>query len=107
MPQIIFIHADGRSEEVEADVGDSAMLTALKKGVDGIVGECGGGAVCATCHVYVEENWIDKLAPVSLDEDELLEGVAMQRMPNSRLSCQIKITPELQGIVLRLPERQV
>ena len=107
MTQIVFVHADGRNEEVEANDGDSAMLAALKQGVDGIVGECGGGAVCATCHVYVDENWIGRLSPVSLDEDELLEGVAVERLPNSRLSCQIKITSELSGIVLRLPERQV
>ena len=107
MPLIVFIHADGRKEEVAANDGDSVMLTALKQGVDGIVGECGGGAVCATCHVYVDENWIEKLPPASLDEDELLEGVAMERLSGSRLSCQIKIIKELDGLVLRLPERQV
>ena len=107
MPSVTFIHPDNRTESVDANDGDSAMLTALRHGIDGIVGECGGGAVCATCHVYVDDNWIGRLTEVGLDEDELLEGVATERLPNSRLSCQIKITPELDGLVLRVPERQV
>jgi ferredoxin, 2Fe-2S len=107
MPTITFIHPDGRAESVDAKDNDSAMLTALTHGVDGIVAECGGSAVCATCHVYVDPPWIDRLPAVGDDEDELLEGVATERLPNSRLSCQIRITPELEGLVLRLPGRQV
>ena len=107
MPRITFIHPDGRTESVEAEADGSAMLAALTHGIDEIVAECGGSAVCATCHVYVEDDWLLKLPPVSDDEDELLEGVATERMPNSRLSCQIRMTPELDGLVLRLPERQV
>jgi 2Fe-2S ferredoxin len=107
MSSIIFIHPDGRAERVEAEPDGSAMLAALSHGIDGIVAECGGCAVCATCHVYVEDGWLLKLPPVSGDEDDLLEGVATERLPNSRLSCQIKITPELDGLVLRLPERQI
>jgi 2Fe-2S ferredoxin len=106
MPSITFIHPDGRAETVEAKDGDSAMFTALSHGVDGIVAECGGSALCATCHVYVDERWISRLGAVADDEDDLLEGTASQRLPNSRLSCQIKITAELDGLVLRLPERQ-
>jgi 2Fe-2S ferredoxin len=107
MPTITFIHPDGRTESVAAEPDASAMLAALTHGIDEIVAECGGSAVCATCHVYVEDGWLLKLPPVGLDEDELLEGVATERLPNSRLSCQIRMTPELDGIVLRLPERQV
>ncbi|MDB5618015.1 2Fe-2S iron-sulfur cluster-binding protein [Tardiphaga sp.] len=107
MPSITFIHPDGRAQSIAAGEGDSAMRAAMSNGIDEIVAECGGSAVCATCHVYVDENWIRKLGPVSDDEDELLEGVATERLPNSRLSCQITITPELDGLVLRLPERQV
>jgi len=70
------------------------------------VAECGGGAVCATCHVYVDETWLAKLKPVAADEDELLDGTASGRLPNSRLSCQIEMTAELDGLVLRLPQRQ-
>ncbi len=83
------------------------MLAALSHGVDGIVAECGGNAVCATCPVYVEAAWLDKLSPVGADEDDLLDGAAAERLPNSRLSCQIRITPELDGLVLRLPDRQL
>jgi 2Fe-2S ferredoxin len=106
MTTITFIHSDNRIERIEAEIGASAMLTALTHGVDGIVAECGGNAVCATCHVYVDEAWLGKLEPVADDEDALLDGTATERLPNSRLSCQIKITPALDGLVLRLPERQ-
>ena len=107
MPTVTFIHADNRVERVEADIGDSAMRAAISHGIDGIVAECGGSAVCATCHVYVDDNWIGRLAAVGDDEDALLDGTACERQANSRLSCQIKITPELDGLVLRLPDRQV
>lgn len=107
MPTINFIHADNRVEHVEAEIGDSAMRAAVAHGIDGIVAECGGSAVCATCHVYVDDNWIGRLTAVGDDEDALLDGTASERQPNSRLSCQIKITPELDGLVLRLPDRQV
>jgi|SRR5689334_16195270 ferredoxin, 2Fe-2S len=106
MTTIIFIHPDNRTERVEAENDASVMLAALTHGVDGIVAECGGNAVCATCHVYVDETWAGKLDPVSDDEDALLDGTASDRLPNSRLSCQIKVTPALDGLVLRLPERQ-
>jgi ferredoxin, 2Fe-2S len=107
MPTIDFIHPDGRTESVNAEPGVSAMRAALAHGLDGIVAECGGSAVCATCHVYVDAAWLAKLKPVSADEDELLDGTASDRLPNSRLSCQIEMTAELDGLVLRLPERQI
>jgi ferredoxin, 2Fe-2S len=106
MTTITFIHPDNRSESVDAENGASVMLVALTHGIDGIVAECGGNAVCATCHVYIHEAWAGKLDPVSDDEDTLLDGTASERLPNSRLSCQIKITPALDGLVVRLPERQ-
>jgi len=107
MPTINFIHPDGRAEPVEAETGDSAMHAAIVHGLDGIVAECGGSLVCATCHVYVDDAWIGRVGAVGDDEDELLAGAAAERQAGSRLSCQIKITPELDGLVLRLPERQV
>lgn len=106
MSIMTFIHADSRPESVEFTDGDSAMLTALTHGIDGIVGECGGGAVCATCHVYVAEDWLGRLSPATGDEDDLLEGTAAPRLANSRLSCQIRMTPELDGLVLRIPDKQ-
>ncbi len=107
MPSITFIHPDGRSETVEAETGASVMIAALTHGVDGIIAECGGNAVCATCHVYIDSVWLGRLPPVSADEDALLDGAAAERLENSRLSCQIRITPDLDGLVLRLPERQI
>ena len=106
MTTITFIHPDQRRESVDAEIGDSVMRVALTHGIDEIVAECGGNAVCATCHVYVDEAWLAKLDPVAADEDDLLDGTATERLPNSRLSCQIKITPALDGLVLRLPDRQ-
>jgi ferredoxin, 2Fe-2S len=106
MTTITFIHPDNRAERVEAENDASVMLAALTHGVDGIVAECGGNAVCATCHVYVDGAWAGKLDPVSDDEDALLDGTASERLPNSRLSCQIKVTPALDGLVVRIPERQ-
>jgi 2Fe-2S ferredoxin len=83
------------------------MQIATGNGIDEIVAECGGNAMCATCHVYVDEGWIPRLVSMSEEEDELLSGVAAERLPNSRLSCQIKVTPELDGLIVRLPERQI
>jgi 2Fe-2S ferredoxin len=107
MPRITFIHPDGRRETVEAELDASAMLAAQTQGVDGIVAECGGNAVCATCHVYVDAAWLGRLSPVGAEEDDLLDGTASERLPNSRLSCQIRITRQLDGLVLRLPDRQI
>jgi 2Fe-2S ferredoxin len=107
MPNINFIRPDQRSECIEASLGDSVMQVATGHGIDGIVAECGGNAMCATCHVYVDEGWLARLAAVSEEENELLDGVAAERQPNSRLSCQIKVTPELDGLVVRLPDRQI
>jgi ferredoxin, 2Fe-2S len=107
MPTIVFIHPDNRSQSIDAIVGESAMQVATGNGIDEIVAECGGNAMCATCHVYVDESWIGRLAAMGDEENALLDGVAAERQPSSRLSCQIKIERDLDGLVLRLPERQV
>jgi 2Fe-2S ferredoxin len=107
MPIITFIRPDNRSENIEADIGESAMQVATRHGIDEIVAECGGNAMCATCHVYVDDNWIGRLAAMGEEENALLDGTAAERQANSRLSCQIKIEQDLDGLVLRLPERQV
>jgi ferredoxin, 2Fe-2S len=106
MTTINFLHPDGASQSFEAESG-SAMQLAVINGIEEIVAECGGNAMCATCHVYVDDQWIDRLPAMSDAEDALLDGVATERLPTSRLSCQIRITPELDGLMLRLPERQV
>src|SRR5438552_13178754 len=79
MPSIHFIHPDKRSLRIEATVGDSVMQVATGHGVDEIVAECGGNAMCATCHVYVDESWLARLASMSEEENELLDGVAAER----------------------------
>jgi ferredoxin, 2Fe-2S len=107
MTSIIFIHPDGRNECIAAGAAESVMLAATGHGIDGILAECGGNAMCATCHVYVDEAWLGCLPAMGSEEDALLDGAAAERLPNSRLSCQIQLTPELDGLVLRLPDRQV
>src|SRR6202048_2800337 len=107
MPTITFIRPDNRSERIAAESGESAMLAATRPGLDGIVAECGGNAMCATCHVYVDDAWLARLPAMADEEDALLDGTAAERHPNSRLSCQIKLAAELDGLVLRLPDRQI
>jgi 2Fe-2S ferredoxin len=107
MPKITYIQPTGARRDLELPVGLSVMQGAVGRGLDGIVAECGGNVMCATCHVYVEPDHIERLAPMSADEDALLEGTAAERRANSRLSCQIIVTAELDGLVVRLPARQV
>ena len=105
MPKITYIAFDGTETMVEAKEGMSVMQTAVNNGVDGIVAECGGACSCATCHVYVDEGWFDKLPEALAMEKEMLDFV-MSPQPTSRLSCQIKVTAELDGLVVNTPESQ-
>lgn len=106
MPTVIFESFDNSRREVTADAGTTLMMAAVKNGVDGIEAECGGTCTCATCHVYVDERFVDRLPPPGEDELEMLDFVAAERKPNSRLSCQIVVTPQTDGLVVRLPETQ-
>ncbi len=106
MTKITFIDRKNRPRSIDADNNSSVMRAAVHHGVRGIAAECGGNAICATCHVYVDEVWLAKLGPVGEDEDTLLDSTAAVRLPNSRLSCQIRVTPALDGLTLRLPDRQ-
>ena len=106
MPHVTLIEASGIRHTLDIANGHSVMQGAVAAGVRGIVGECGGSAMCATCHVYVEPDWLDHLpAPLST-ELAMLECTASERRHTSRLSCQIKLQPALDGLVLYLPERQ-
>jgi len=107
MVHINFVEADGRTFEVDAPEGWSLMEAAFHNGVEGIEAECGGSCTCATCHVYVDERYLDKLKPVQPNEDEMLECTATERLPTSRLSCQIELTDALDGIVVNIPETQI
>ena len=107
MPNVTYVHPDDVREELDIAEGTSVMQAATSNGIDGIVAECGGNCMCATCHVYVEPSQLALLPPMSDAEDALLDGTASDREPNSRLSCQITVTPALDGLVVNLPERQV
>ena len=106
MALITYIEPSGQSVSVEVADGWSLMQGATAGGVDGILGECGGSCACATCHCYVDEKWLDKLAPMDDLEDGMLDG-AKERRPNSRLSCQIQISDALDGIVLEEAENNM
>jgi len=107
MPKVTFTAFDGATTVIDGETGDSVMITAVRNGVAGIVGECGGVLSCATCHVLVDESCLEKLPPVSDLEDEMLEGTAVDREPNSRLSCQFRLSEELDDVAVTLPEYQV
>jgi ferredoxin, 2Fe-2S len=105
MTQITYIDSHGQSRTVPAEVGSTVMETALKNGVPGIEAECGGACACATCHVYVDPAWTAKVGKPEPMEEDMLD-FAFDVKPNSRLSCQIRVRPELDGLVVRTPERQ-
>jgi 2Fe-2S ferredoxin len=105
MPKITYIDAAGTSRTVEAQLGATVMETAIRNGVPGIDAECGGACACATCHVYVDEAWREATGePAPMEEDML--DFASDVQPNSRLSCQIKVTAALDGLVVRTPNHQ-
>jgi len=106
MPKVTYIEFNGDEHEVDLQEGWTLMQGATLNGIDGIEGECGGSCGCATCHCYVDEAFLGKLNPIEETEEEMLECAAAPREANSRLACQIKVTPELEGIVVRLPEEQ-
>ncbi len=101
MPTVSFICPDGKQRKIDADIGATVMEAAVDNGVPGIIGECGGACACATCQVYVDEQWLGKLKPMDDMEDAMLES-AQQRRPNSRLSCQIELLPELDGLQVQV-----
>ena len=105
MPKITFIEHDGKTRTVDAPVGTTVMENAIRSGVPGIVAECGGACSCATCHVHIDEAWMGKVGPPSPMEEDMLD-FAFDVRPTSRLSCQIKMTDELDGLVVRTPAQQ-
>jgi 2Fe-2S ferredoxin len=108
MPKIHYLeHVDrgGSEHTVEAAVGQTVMEVAVQNGVPGIEAICGGSCACATCHVYVDDAWIERTGGASDMEAGMLE-IAVGVEPNSRLSCQIRIRPELDGLIVRLPKVQ-
>ncbi|GAB3110552.1 2Fe-2S iron-sulfur cluster binding domain-containing protein [Aestuariicella hydrocarbonica] len=105
MPLINYIEANGNHHEAEVSVGETVMQGAVDNMIDSILAECGGACACATCHCYVDEAWIDKIPPAQGIEQDMLEAV-VEPKDNSRLSCQIYVTEEMDGFTVRLPESQ-
>jgi len=105
MPTIRFIEDSGTEHVVDVEEGTSAMQAAVNAGVPGIDGDCGGICACATCHVYVDAEWTDRLGGRGDQEESMLTFSPILE-PSSRLCCQIKMRPELDGLVLRLPVGQ-
>jgi 2Fe-2S ferredoxin len=106
MPRVTYIDTAGKETTLDIAVGTSVMQAAVFNGVDGIVAECGGSCMCATCHVYVRDDQLAKCPPLETDEDAMLEGTASPRQPNSRLSCQLVVSEQMDGLVVRTPETQ-
>ena len=105
MAKITYIQFDGTETAVEVKPGLSVMEGAIKNNIPGIDADCGGACACATCHVYVKEEWLEKTGEPSAMEESMLD-FAEEVQPNSRLSCQIRISDALDGLVVRLPENQ-
>ena len=106
MANITFVEANGQATTVNLPDGWNLMQGATANGVDGILGECGGSCACATCHCYVDEARLGDLPPPSENELDMLANVAAERRPNSRLACQIKASPKLEGLIVSLPLTQ-
>jgi 2Fe-2S ferredoxin len=107
MPTIHYILKDGTTRDADAKLGASVMETAIRHNVRGIDAECGGSCACATCHVYVDGAFVDLLPPPDEMESAMLDAVAAERLPNSRLSCQLRVTAAFEGFTVRVPETQV
>ncbi len=105
MPRVVFLEPDGRRREFSVPAGTTLMEAARQHGVDGILAQCGGACACATCHVYVDPAWLARLPAREDMEAGMLEN-AWEPRPNSRLSCQIHLTEDLDGLTVSVPERQ-
>jgi ferredoxin, 2Fe-2S len=105
MAKITFIDSGGTTRTVEGETGATVMETAIKNGVPEIEAECGGACACSTCHVYIDEAWREKVGEPSPMEEDMLD-FAFEVKANSRLSCQIKVSDDLDGLIVTTPSRQ-
>ncbi len=105
MAKVTFIDAGGASRTVDAQIGSTVMETAIRNSVPGIEAECGGACACATCHVYVAPEWTQIVGKPSQMEEDMLD-FAFEVRPNSRLSCQIKVNSQIDGLVVTTPAKQ-
>ena len=106
MPKITYRTQDNKTHIIDVQNGLTVMEGAIQNDIPGIDADCGGGMSCATCHVYVDEEWLDKL-PVKEDGEEDMLDMAFEPKKNSRLSCQITVSDELEGLAVHLPEKQI
>jgi len=106
MPKITYIEYSGKSHTIEVANGLSVMEGAVQNNIPGIDADCGGSMACATCHVYVKEEWFNKLPKKEDGEEDMLD-MAFEPKKNSRLSCQLLVSDQLDGLVVNLPEKQV
>ena len=106
MPKITYIEYNGKEHIVDVPIGLSVMEGAVQNDIPGIDADCGGSMACATCHVYVKEEWFNKLPPKEDGEEDMLD-MAFEPKKNSRLSCQLIVTDQLEGLVVNLPEKQI
>ena len=106
MPKITYIEHDGKTHTIEVASGLSVMEGAVQNNIPGIDADCGGSMACATCHVYVKEEWFNKLPKKEEGEDDMLD-MAFEPKTNSRLSCQLMVSDQLDGLIVNLPEKQV
>ena len=106
MTLILFIQPDGHEQAVEATPGQSVMQAAIGAMVPGITADCGGACTCATCHGYVDDAWKDRVPSPSDGEAEMIDAGCLDVLPTSRLTCQIRVTLDLEGLVIRLPPAQ-
>ena len=106
MPKITYIEHDGKTHTIEVASGLSVMEGAVQNNIPGIDADCGGSMACATCHVYVKEEWFNKLPKKEDGEEDMLD-MAFEPKKNSRLSCQLMVSEQLDGLVVNLPEKQV
>ena len=105
MTKVTFVSSDGARTTVDTSDGSSVMQTALDNAIDGIQAECGGAMACATCHVYIDDNQMEKLEAVEADEYDLL-SMSGHRQPNSRLSCQIEFSDALDGLKVTIAKAE-
>ena len=106
MPKVTYIEHNGKSHTVEIANGLSVMEGAVQNNIPGIDADCGGSMACATCHVYVKEEWFNKLPKKEEGEDDMLD-MAFEPKTNSRLSCQLMVSEQIDGLVVKIPEKQV
>lgn len=104
MVDITFVQPDGTQKTVDAAIGDNVMRAAVNADIDGIIGECGGAMACATCHCYVDDAWVEKTGELIDGEEDMLDCAEAEAKSTSRLSCQLTVTEELDGLVVHVPE---